>query len=1057
MLHKLTSKDNYFNSKGAHAGYAKCTASMSWVVRPDDLVVLKFEFKNLVLDAEKRQLARSSGPASITVIFQSQHVAEKTYPVNAIAAVVPTPSRISGPTRLVFTEPEVFVPIKYTIKGVLEACSQWKLRVAASSDKPSEPTLDETSIELPYRLILSPSSNARWIHASVPYVQNGRTEGWHTILNSDTQVRALYTRDQNFAATDFTNGILFTEAAADAPFFDALGSHASLTADNRGRIIYSSLDVPVTVDRLHLSSFGGTLVARGNWPESPLQPQLASWIHRSMLGRDEEVSAVTFGYYVPFGHRALLLRLTKRTILPDGRSVLKSIVRTVSVEVKRYYPNDVNDPQNAEVRRNNPFRSVEYLQLSSRDLPDDRVNDKILFEENELMSIVVTDSKNNKINTQVPLMFTTTQFSDFQEVTLVLNNYLAFADAIDVSTTHFTKTITFGTMDIKDFPPFAAMMSRAELSLDVVKDLAASKQNTDRTLFSYYPPYLQVGFDENINKGEIIMSLMKDSLMPLIDFSGGADRSGGFLQPSTVVRGLSRKLGIIPGTDPAIPVASLEDGLNQLAAGEFDPSALLGKFKLFGMFPLAQLLPIGNLAQAPSFITRSMSKIERLVHDVQELKEKINEYNPNQLLNAIDPLVQAVGALDVDRIGIILGNVITEMTDIAASVGQDISGPAKVLQLKIQQFLQTVKDVNDVVENLRQLSQGIDLIKDLHVHLTWQPNISLQPSTPDFIKSVFYPNKKNGLLLSVDARMKAHQGTPAGISVFCSLDDFTLMLVNSPTADPSDLSNVPVSLKFEHLQFSSEPQKKPDISVVLGELKFGGVLSFIETLRNLIPLDGFSDPPNLHVDTTGIKAGFSLGLPNIAVGIFSLENISLAAELVVPFLGETPLHFDFSFCSAEHPFLLTVAMLGGGGYFHVQVSPKGIDALEAALEFGASLSINLGVASGSVCIMAGIYFAVKDNGVTLSGFLRIRGEVDVLGLISASIELRMTLEWVINDGQVIGRATIIVEIDIMFFSKSVEVSTERRFAGSNRDPTLEDVMTDSADYKPWTEYCLAFA
>ena len=53
--------------------------------------------------------------------------------------------------------------------------------------------------------------------------------------------------------------------------------------------------------------------------------------------------------------------------------------------------------------------------------------------------------------------------------------------------------------------------------------------------------------------------------------------------------------------------------------------------------------------------------------------------------------------------------------------------------------------------------------------------------------------------------------------------------------------------------------------------------------------------------------------------------------------------------------------------------------MEAAFEFGVTASIDLGVASGGVHIMAGIYFKLErkepgtDLAPTLSGYLRMGG------------------------------------------------------------------------------------
>ena len=111
-------------------------------------------------------------------------------------------------------------------------------------------------------------------------------------------------------------------------------------------------------------------------------------------------------------------------------------------------------------------------------------------------------------------------------------------------------------------------------------------------------------------------------------------------------------------------------------------------------------------------------------------------------------------------------------------------------------------------------------------------------------------------------------------------------------------------------------------------IHFIGVLSFVEALRDLIPLDGFSDPPALTVDEHGIDASFSVALPNLAVGVMSLTNLSLGAGFTVPFIGQ-PLSVRFNFCTREAPFNLTVSLFGGGGFFGISIDPHGVQKLEA--------------------------------------------------------------------------------------------------------------------------------
>ncbi len=132
--------------------------------------------------------------------------------------------------------------------------------------------------------------------------------------------------------------------------------------------------------------------------------------------------------------------------------------------------------------------------------------------------------------------------------------------------------------------------------------------------------------------------------------------------------------------------------------------------------------------------------------------------------------------------------------------------------------------------------------------------------------------------------------------------------------------------------------------------------------------------------------------------------------------------------------------------------------LELGLEAGAILAVDFGVASGSISAMLGIYIRLEGDEGSLTGYFRLRGEVDVLGLISASIELYLELHYEFDTGKMVGRATITIKVEVFCFSTSVKVSAERRFAGSAGDPSFADVMVLPNGSSPaWSTYCLAFA
>jgi hypothetical protein len=296
-------------------------------------------------------------------------------------------------------------------------------------------------------------------------------------------------------------------------------------------------------------------------------------------------------------------------------------------------------------------------------------------------------------------------------------------------------------------------------------------------------------------------------------------------------------------------------------------------------------------------------------------------------------------------------------------------------------------------------------------------------------------------------------GTPPATSITGSLSHFKISFLGA------------LIIHFDRLRFFTRPGQKPDVDVDLNPetgVIFGGPLEFVNKLRDFIPANGFSDPPNLSITPAGITAGYTLGLPPVQVGILALSNISLGASFSLPFTGEPPTA-RFNFAERQNTFNLTVSMFGGGGFFALVAAAEGIREVEAQLEFGAQIAINLGVASGSVYVKGGFYFHYATDKVKFEGFVEMGGRLSVLGLISVSLTFHLGLNYELlqksaNNGirasKLYGQATLTVEIEILFFSVSVDVTVEKTFIGSEADPTFLDLVPDKA---LWDEYCAAYA
>ncbi len=87
----------------------------------------------------------------------------------------------------------------------------------------------------------------------------------------------------------------------------------------------------------------------------------------------------------------------------------------------------------------------------------------------------------------------------------------------------------------------------------------------------------------------------------------------------------------------------------------------------------------------------------------------------------------------------------------------------------------------------------------------------------------------------------------------------------------------------------------------------------------------------------------------------------------------------------------------------------------------------------------------------LTGFLRADGNLEVLGIITLSIEFYLGFTY-LNPGKAYGQATVTLTVKVLFFSASVSATMTKTIGGSG-DPTFGQAITASE----WATYCDAFA
>jgi hypothetical protein len=283
----------------------------------------------------------------------------------------------------------------------------------------------------------------------------------------------------------------------------------------------------------------------------------------------------------------------------------------------------------------------------------------------------------------------------------------------------------------------------------------------------------------------------------------------------------------------------------------------------------------------------------------------------------------------------------------------------------------------------------------------------------------------------------------------CNLTDFTLRF------PPGD--NAVLELSFASMSFTQEGGGAPKLTVGGVDAKFIGDLALVQKLEEAVDLG--ETGKLIDVTPGGISLRYRLPAPAVSSGVFVMSNIAFTSVVTIPF-DATPMSIALGFSSRANPFQLAVMMFGGTGYLELELTRDGIQRFEAALEFGAFVAVDFLIASGEVHALGGVRFVYDRGNVSIAGYLRIGGSVEVLGLISVSIELCLSLEYRSEANALVGRATLVIEIDLTLWSDSVTLdSGEWRFPGGDQQRTVLASAPPSGPtgLELWAQYRSAFA
>jgi hypothetical protein len=1102
------------------------------VTRPDDLLRLHFHGHNLVAGeatdgTPALRIEDPDRPAILVVTFPPQTIAEgATFEASIVKADVPpgqteppppqtigTPdppgsvaARMGSPARLVFTvPPDTEIPL--TLEGLLD-WSGLSLRVNAIAAIGPSPTAAEiaqapaiqrpgeleTAIELPYRLLISPTAHVRWAHRVRPFTSAGRTELWHTRLQLDTPegvAELSETSPASFRAiwSDDYSAARMPDLTVPDP---RLGLAAMTPGDRYQLVVLTSAfhgyegTVTVSLGGLDGALFGGGVVAgqlragiafgrppmRFTRPYVP-QPFYASHFMLSALG----------GYMKSRGHWNPPAK--KRRSIVFEPFELEDLVRLVRIDRRPPdeppRPDDVPDVSPLATAWSGgalslliPEAETEQLNLSEWVHVAAQGRDhyvRIVYEgelwpfRNRASLVKVTERKFREEGGLVVARLFQRMFIVVREP---VKRWVTTDRGMLLKRVELTTLVT---------PDIAEPHYVAPGTMSFWVDVMTSPNPADRARFKFQA----IGNDAAGAPVDLLIPMMFVSISDTGSRRTSAVRA---YNASPSKADLEARSAIVPGqkvlfADRDAALASdntrlVTRSLNFVMAGGGSGPQLL---KADVSVPQVQEL-LGTDAPTtirlhPGYVAHGIDDATGVFAEV--VREDFTKFLPDDPFAGLQPHTLGVtfnsdqaGGFATPNMGVsTLTRRLGPMAGKAADALTDSFDPKEFFKQGLAKLFGTF-DLADLIPvgslggnapKLTTSSTEVPGGKLLTAKIDWEPpveNVAVPPGTK---VATFAKDQGGTTALQIHGTIQ----TPV------TVDAGGVPVVEPPTSHfTGTLTNFSVGvlgavfLHFDEFGFESKTGSKTDVRVKLdpaNPLEFRDDLQFVEELRKIIPPDLFGDGPSLDLSPTGVRAGFSFGLPPVAVGVFALKDVSLGAALTLPFFDGKPT-FDFNVSERPHPFLLSVGIFGGGGFFRLQLDTAGLRMVEASFEFGATASIDLGVASGGVFIMAGIYFRLErkepsgDLAPTLTGYLRMGGHLSVLGLIKVSLEFCLSFTYDGARDKAYGRATLTVKVEILFFSTSVEITVEKAFGGSSGDPSFGELFESPAI---WSEYATAFA
>ena len=249
-------------------------------------------------------------------------------------------------------------------------------------------------------------------------------------------------------------------------------------------------------------------------------------------------------------------------------------------------------------------------------------------------------------------------------------------------------------------------------------------------------------------------------------------------------------------------------------------------------------------------------------------------------------------------------------------------------------------------------------------------------------------------------------------------------------------------VRFQKTQMIFDEAGHVRFEIAAKNIRLAPAMDFLNSLLTSVPSTG-SGFSVKFMPPAAVEARLDLALPDLNLGTFGVSNLRLTSSLGLDALDDFTLTLMFAIGRRDAPFNVSIFILGGSGFVETRLQYKPFlqsasgSSLTCHVDIGllasASLAIALGPIRGSVAVFLGVTASLDIGGSDSRGFaigilLLIRGDVSLLGIVTASIVLSLEASYDTSSGLLRGRGHFEISIKICWcFTLNISTDVNAEF------------------------------